>query len=246
MTGIEQAAILCGGLGTRLGALTAAMPKPLLPIGDRPFLDILLEALGQAGVKRMLLLAGFMAEQIADYAATTPAAQRFGLSVEIAVEPCPAGTGGALWHARDRLDEAFYLLNGDSFFDIPVRGLGQRLLGDGSAIGVVALREVDDASRYGSVTVEGDRIAAFAERPAQPGPGSISGGVYAFRRALLDHLRDRTSLERDVLPSLAAAGALRGLAFEGYFIDIGVPADLARAQRELGDRNRGRASGMRR
>jgi NDP-sugar pyrophosphorylase family protein len=244
MPAIEQAAILCGGLGTRLGALTAATPKPLLPVGARPFLDILLEALGQGGVRRILLLAGFMAERIADYAAATPVKPRFGLSVEVAAEPYPAGTGGALWHARDGLDEVFYLLNGDSWFDIPVQNLGEQLLGDSSSIGIVALREVADASRYGSVTMEGDRIAEFAERPAQPGPGSISGGVYAFRRALLDHLRERTSLERDVLPSLAAAGALRGVSFDGYFIDIGVPEDLARARRELGDKNRDRTSGL--
>ena len=130
MPAIQQAAILCGGLGTRLGALTAATPKPLLPVGERPFLDILLEALGQAGVRRMLLLAGFMAERIADYAAATPIKPRFGLSIEVAAEPYAAGTGGALWHTRDRLDEAFYLLNGDSWFDIPVPSLGERLLGD--------------------------------------------------------------------------------------------------------------------
>ena len=243
MPAIQQAAILCGGLGTRLGALTAAMPKPLLPVGERPFLDILLEALGQAGVRRMLLLAGFMAERIADYGAATPVKPRFGLSIEVATEPYPAGTGGALWHARDGLDEAFYLLNGDSWFDIPVQSLGEWLLGDPSAIGVVALREVADASRYGSVRMEGDRIAEFAERPAQPGPGSISGGVYAFRRSLLDHLRERCSLERDVLPLLAGNGQLHGLAFDGYFIDIGVPEDLARARWELGDKNRDRESG---
>ena len=102
MPAIQQAAILCGGLGTRLGALTAATPKPLLPVGERPFLDILLEALGQARVRRMLLLAGFMAERIADYAAATPVKDRFGLTIEVAAEPYAAGTGGALWHARRR------------------------------------------------------------------------------------------------------------------------------------------------
>jgi NDP-sugar pyrophosphorylase family protein len=241
MPAIEQAAILCGGLGTRLGALTAATPKPLLPVGERPFLDILLGELGQAGVTRILLLAGFMAERIADYAAATPVKKRFGLAVDVAVEPSPAGTGGALWHARDRLDERFFLLNGDSWFDIPLAGLGERLVVEESAIGVVALREVADASRYGAVTLAEDRVTGFAERPAQPGPGLISGGVYAFRRKLLDHLRARCSLERDVLPSLAAKGMLRGLTFDGYFIDIGIPEDLARARHELADMARHRA-----
>lgn len=235
---IKQAAILCGGLGTRLGALTAATPKPLLPVGERPFLDVLLDELARGGVKRIILLAGFMAEQVADYAATTPVKQRFDLSIEVAVEPHAAGTGGALWHARDRLEDVFYLLNGDSWFDIPIGHLGERLRDDTAAVGVVALREIVDASRYGAVTLAGDRIAEFAERPAQPGPGLISGGVYAFRRSLLGRLRERCSLERDVLPGLAAAGALCGLAFSGYFIDIGVPEDLARARCELGRKHR--------
>jgi NDP-sugar pyrophosphorylase family protein len=242
MLTIEQAAILCGGLGTRLGALTAATPKPLLPVGDRPFLDVLLEELGKSGVKRCVLLAGFMAEQVTAYAAATPVKERFDLSIEVAVEPYAAGTGGALWHARDWLDDMFYLLNGDSWFDIPFHALGERLDDEVSAVGTVALREVADASRYGAVSLEGDRIVEFAERPAQAGPGLISGGVYAFRRTLLDHLRERGSLERDVLPALAAAGVLRGVTFDGYFIDIGVPEDLARARHELGGNNRGRAA----
>jgi len=229
-----QAAILCGGLGTRLGALTAAMPKPLLPVGERPFLEILLDELGRMGVKRIVLLAGFAADRIADYAATTPVRSRFDLSIEVAIEPFPAGTGGALWHARECLEEQFFLLNGDTWFDIPLLSLGRRLLQEPSAIGVTGLRQVADAARYGTVLLAGDRITEFSERPAQPGPGLISGGVYAFRRSLLDHLRERCSLERDVLPTLAANGDLRGLVFDGYFIDIGVPDDLERARRELG------------
>ena len=241
MPAIEQAAILCGGLGTRLGALTQATPKPLLAVGERPFLDVLLDALGRSGVKRVVLLAGFMAEQIADYAAATPVKESFDLSIDVAVEPYAAGTGGALWHARDCLGNLFYLLNGDSWFDIRFGDLGEPLRGDVSAVGIVALREVADASRYGAVTLADDQIAEFAERPAQPGPGLISGGVYAFRCTLLDHLRERCSLERDILPSLAAAGALRGITIDGYFIDLGVPEDLARARNDLGRKHQDRA-----
>ena len=159
---------------------------------------------------------------------------RFALSIEVAIEPFPAGTGGALWHARECLEEQFFLLNGDTWFDIPLLRLGGRLLQEPSAVGVTALRQVADAARYGTVIVAHDRITEFSERPARPGPGLISGGVYAFRRSLLDHLRERCSLERDVLPSLATNGDLRGLVFDGYFIDIGVPDDLERARRELG------------
>src|SRR5690349_5449670 len=97
---IEQAVILCGGRGTRLGALTADLPKPLMPVGDAPFLDVLLFELARHGFRRILLLAGFAAGRIVEYAATTPLKARFGLTIEVAVEPAPAGTGGALRQAR--------------------------------------------------------------------------------------------------------------------------------------------------
>jgi len=235
---IDQAVILCGGAGTRLGTLTTAMPKPLLPVGGGPFLDVLLGELGRSGIRRIVLLAGFEAERIVDYAAASPLKDRFDLTIEVAIEPSPAGTGGALWHARQRLDDRFFLLNGDSWFDIPLAGLVERLMADASTIGVLALRHVDDTTRFGTVAVAGDRIVEFAERPARPGPGLINGGVYAFRRALVDRLRERCSLEREVMPALAEAGQLCGVAFDGYFIDIGLPDDLARAQREIPKRRR--------
>src|SRR5215204_5551655 len=132
---IDQAVILCGGLGTRLGALTADTPKPLLPLGDAAFLDTLLFELGRHGFRRILLLAGFKAELAAEYAATSSLRARFGLDIHIAVEPAPAGTGGALWQARDRLDAAFLMLNGDSWFDINLRDLVARLSRAPEALG---------------------------------------------------------------------------------------------------------------
>ena len=239
---IDQAVVLCGGSGTRLGTLTTAMPKPLLPVGGRPFLDVLLGELGRSGIRRIVLLAGFAAERIIEYVAANPLQGRFDLTIEVAIEPSPAGTAGALWHARQRLDDRFFLLNGDSWFDIPLAGLAARLTADSSTIGVLALRHVDDTTRFGTVAVAGDRIVEFAERPARPGPGLINGGVYAFRRALVDRLRERCSLEREVLPALAEAGQLCGVVFDGYFIDIGLPEDLARAQREIPKRRGSRAA----
>src|SRR5205823_2178966 len=137
---IDQAVILCGGRGTRLGALTAALPKPLLPVDDAPFLDFLLFELARHGFRRIILLAGFGADRIAAYAAATSVKARFRLTIEIAVEPEPAGTGGALWLARDRLDEIFLLLNGDSWFDLNLRDIAARLARQPAALGVLALR----------------------------------------------------------------------------------------------------------
>jgi D,D-heptose 1,7-bisphosphate phosphatase len=230
---IDQAVLLCGGRGTRLGALAAEVPKPLLSVGAGPFLDKLLFELGRHRVRRVLLLAGFAGSQVAEYAKATALRARFELAIDVVVEPEPAGTGGALWQARDRLDPEFFLLNGDSWFDINLTDLAVRLSADHSAVGAIALRRLADASRFGVVTLAGDRIVSFAERPAEPGPGLISGGVYALHREVVEGLGPRGSLERDVLPPLARQGRLVGFAYDGYFIDIGVPEDLARAHREL-------------
>jgi D,D-heptose 1,7-bisphosphate phosphatase len=235
---IRQAVILCGGLGTRLGALTASTPKPLLPIGGVPFLDVLLFELGRYGLKHVVLLAGFSADQLADYARSTTLRAQFGLEIEVVIEPQPAGTGGALWLARDRLDDRFLLLNGDSWFDINLLELDCRFAAGGGLLGAIALRPLADAARFGAVELAGNRIICFAERPPHPGPGLVSGGVYAFRRAVVDHLGSHCSLERDVFPRLADAGLLLGARFDGYFIDIGVPDDLARARREIPGRRR--------
>jgi len=248
---IGQAAILCGGLGTRLGPLTATTPKPLLTIGAAPFLDVLLFELGRHGIGRILLLAGFAAEEIRAYASATPLKERFGLDITVSVEPQPAGTGGALWHARDLFEDAFLLLNGDSWFDINVLDLCTALRRDPAAAAVLAVRHLEDASRYGTVEFDGDhrpapgavgRIAGFTERPPQPGPGLVSGGIYACRRELLlASVPPSGSLEQGVLPHLARDGLLRGIIFDGYFIDIGVPASLAAAQHEV-PRHRRRAA----
>ena len=235
---IQQAVILCGGLGTRLGELTAETPKPLLPVDGSPFLDLLLFELGRHGVKQILLLAGFAARRILDYGAVTPLKMRFGLEIEVSVEPQRAGTGGAVWHARDRLDERFSLLNGDSWFDINLLDLASRLANNPPATGAIALRRLADASRYGVVEIRRGRITQFRERPGLPRSALVSAGVYAFRRELIDTLGPCCSLEKDVFPLLASAGALLGVTFDGYFIDIGIPDAFARAQREVPRRRR--------
>jgi D,D-heptose 1,7-bisphosphate phosphatase len=237
---IRQAVILCGGRGTRLGTATADMPKPLLSIGGgTPFLDVLIFELARQGIKNILLLAGYKSEQIVTYAASTPLRARFGLEIVVSVEPQPAGTGGAVWWARNQLDERFFLLNGDSWFDVNLLALASRAAGNASTAGAIALRPLAEAARFGVVELCGERIMRFAERPAQPGAGLISGGVYVLKRApLLDGLVPDCSLEGEIFPRLAEAGHLLGVACDGYFVDIGVPDDLARARREIPERRR--------
>ena len=234
--GVEQpaqAVILVGGLGTRLGARTANMPKPLLGVGGRPFLAHLIEEVARHGLRKVLLLARFQAEKIAEFAATSPVVSRFGLAVETAVEPEGAGTGGALWHARDRLDPLFLLLNGDSWTDCNLLDFAVSAGHGDSWQAAMAVREVADGSRYGIVEMEGARVLSFRERPDRQGPALVNAGIYLCRKELLRYTAPRGSLERDVLPRLAAEGRLQGCRVDGYFIDIGIPAALELAQTEL-------------
>jgi len=168
-----------------------------------------------------------------DYAASTPLKTRFGLEIAVSIEPQRAGTGGAVWHARDRLDDRFFLLNGDSWFDINLLELAGRVIDELSATGVIAVRPLPDAFRYGVVEIDKGRVIRFRDRPERSGSGLVSGGVYVFQRSLIDWLDGCCSLEEQVFPSLARAEKLLAMPFEQYFIDIGVPDAFARAQYEV-------------
>jgi len=234
---LRQCVILVGGLGSRLGALTAAMPKPVLPVGDRPFLGWLLRELSRYGFDEALLLTGYLSDTLRDSVAAMAEHLPRKMNIVFSEEPMRAGTGGALFHARDLLDERFLLCNGDSLLDCNFAPLLARASEDGpDVVGRILLRHLPDVSRYGVVTTDGDVVTGFHERPPEPGavtPGDINGGIYVFRRALLDYVSVTCSLERDVMPILAAEGRLRAQRGEGYFIDIGIPDDLERAQTEL-------------
>jgi D-glycero-D-manno-heptose 1,7-bisphosphate phosphatase len=231
---VRQCAILAGGLATRLGALAAETPKPVLPVGDRPFLGWLLQEISRFGVEEALLLTGHLSDRVEASVRAIAAELPRPLRLEFALEPVRAGTGGALFHARDRLDERFLLCNGDSLFNCNFSRLLAAAAADpAEVVGRMVLRRLDDASRYGVVETDGERVVAFRERGAPGEPGVINAGIYLFDRRVLDSVSSACSLERDVMPRLAKKGALRGTLGQGYFIDIGIPEDFSRAQAEL-------------
>jgi D-glycero-D-manno-heptose 1,7-bisphosphate phosphatase len=233
---IDQVAILCGGKGTRLGELTSATPKPLLPIDGEPFLGRLLLEVRRHGFRRILLLAAFQSEQIDAFA--REARERLGLDIVVSVEPTLAGTGGALAHARHQLDETFILLNGDSWFDINLLDLAVRALARPWAEMTFALRAVPNTHRSGTVRLAGDRIVEFLPRPVDSGPGLANGGVYVVRRRLADTLPDQCSLEEQIIPRLAREGRAAGFVYDSFFIDIGVPTDFAEGQTTIPSQQR--------
>jgi D,D-heptose 1,7-bisphosphate phosphatase len=227
-----QAIVLVGGLGSRLGEMTAQTPKPLLHVAGKPFLEHLLFELGRHRIRKIVLAAQFGSQKIVDFVANSDAVKQFGLDVKVSIEPERAGTGGALFHARDILEDKFFVLNGDSWLDMNLLTLSSLIVPQ-HALGVLALRQVDDALRYGVVEIEGIQIKAFRERPEKAGPGLVNGGIYFCKKEILDFAKSKCSFEQDILPAIAKAGCLYGHITESYFIDIGVPESLALAQTDL-------------
>ncbi len=228
---LRQIVVLAGGGGTRLGPLTTEMPKPLLPVGGRPFLDRLLNEYGRFGLNRALVLAGYKGDRIRNHYEGQPLA---GINVQVLVEPAPLGTAGALREAHALLDEQFVLANGDTFVDFNVLGL-QDDVGGADWLAKIALCRIDDARRFGKVRLgPRNRVLSFAEKDQASGAGLINAGVYLLRRQLVERIDPgRTSLEQEVFPQLAQEGLLIGVPLTGRFIDIGVPESYHAAQSEI-------------
>ena len=240
MKTVNQAAILIGGKGTRLGDAVRETPKPLLEVCERPFIEHIMLNLRRFGFEDFILLAGHQAEVVQEYYGEGSAfAQELRANVRVIVEPLPLGTGGALKCAQAHLNNEFLLINGDSIFDFNYLDLSDCERADESENWLcrVALLPVESATRYGFVELDGARIKAFREKPAKPESGFINSGVYWMKSAVLDYI-DTTpcSLERDVFPRLAAEERLVGRIYQGFFIDIGIPEDLQKARDSLVDK----------
>ena len=227
----REAVILAGGFGTRLSHVVSDVPKPMAPIYGRPFLAYLLDRLVEAGIGRIVLATGYKHEVIEAWFGTGYR----GAEIVYSKEDTPLFTGGAICQAAERLEtDDFVVLNGDTLFDIDLAQLYSFHCSHKARLSV-ALRRVEDTSRYGSVTCEENRIIAFREKAESTGAGDINGGIYAINRAWLMslHLPTKFSFEKELMQSLAGEDGFYGLCFSDYFIDIGVPEDYFRAQQEF-------------
>jgi D-glycero-D-manno-heptose 1,7-bisphosphate phosphatase len=222
--------ILAGGRGTRLGERTNETPKPLLPVGGAPFLQHLIWNLRRHGVGRIVVSTGYLAHRFKEVLGD---GRELGVEITYCQERDPLGTGGALKWAAELLEEVFYVLNGDTLFDVNYLDMPLHLRRREDT-GFVALRRVNNAARYGTIDVKGDRIVAFREKDVYTGAALVNAGVYLFRKEILRGLPDGpSSLEQDLLPRLADRGELTGAEYQGYFLDIGLPETLEQAEREL-------------
>ncbi len=236
----KQLVVLVGGRGTRLGDAAKNTPKPLMQVSEgKVFLDYFLESAARQGFSEILMLAGHLGEQVRErYDHTT----LHGAHINVLIEPEPKGTGGAFVFARHRLASTFVAANGDTLFDSNLRALDSDLHRQPDLMGVIALRQVENAGRYGSVDLDpSQRIVGFREKStASDGvSGLISAGIYALRREAIDRLTTfPSSIETDLFPQLAEKGLLAGRESNGYFLDIGLPETLAIARHDLPRRRR--------
>jgi mannose-1-phosphate guanylyltransferase len=221
-----QALILAGGEGTRLRPLTATIPKPVVPLANRPHLAFMIDWVRRHGVDEVILSCGFMARDVRQVLGD---GEELGVRIHYVEEPEPLGTGGALRYAGDLLADRFLMLNGDVLSDFDLSAELERHEAT-RATATLALYPVEDPSMYGLVRLNDDgSVREFVEKPNSDSDrfdsNLINAGAYVLERSVLEDMAPsgtNISIERDVFPKLVGRG-LHGFVGEGYWLDIGTP-----------------------
>lgn len=230
------ALLLAGGFGTRIRHLAPDVPKPMISIQGRPFIEWVVRQLAGQGVAEFVLSTGYLAEKVAAHFDPQPVP---GAHVRCAVETEPLGTGGAVVFNLPQIPARFQWIlvgNGDSMVKFD---LGDMLARAKGCEGVILGLRQPDCSRFGKLAVNGGNLSGFEEK--SPGPGIINAGVYLLKREILEAAPRSypMSLERDHFPARLAAGAtFKVVETGGPFLDIGTPESLAGAEAWMGEARR--------
>jgi D-glycero-alpha-D-manno-heptose 1-phosphate guanylyltransferase len=224
-----DAIILAGGLGTRLRTVISDRPKVLAPVNDRPFLDIILNALNRFNLKgRVVLAIGYMAEKIIEEYGQS---NKYPFEILFSIEEKLLGTGGGIKKALSlTTTEQVLVLNGDSFAEVDLYELINSHDENGAAL-TMTIVEVENASRFGRVVLGKDgKVVSFLEKKSDGEAGYINAGIYLFQRDLFnDVVTDvPVSLERDLMPLFIRKG-VHGFVTKGKFIDMGTPESYGAA-----------------
>lgn len=221
-----EAIILAGGFGTRLKPCVDDLPKPLAPIGGKPFLIYLLDYLHCNSVTRIIISTGYLA----DYIENTIGNTYKGMTIDYCREDTPLGTGGAIKKAIGMCRGKYAVtVNGDSFFDVDLCEMKKVHEQSGCMI-TVAAKEVPCAERSGFMTVENGMLAGFKEKGVKSA-GLINGGIYFIEKNLFDGIsEEKFSFEKLILEGGYCPVAV--IESNGYFIDIGIPENYKKAETE--------------
>lgn len=227
---MKQAIVLAGGFGTRLKAVVADVPKPMAPVCERPFLAFIMDYLAKHNFEKVVLSIGYKGEIIQEFFGINYK----GMTVEYAVEATPLGTGGGILNATATCsDEPILVLNGDTFFDIPVSDFFDAYTKNQADL-AFGLKPMQDFERYGTVILDDENhITKFQEKQYRKS-GLINGGAYILTKAIFEKqgftVGQKFSFESDFLEKYVNELAFYGFVVDSYFIDIGIPEDYAKAQ----------------
>ena len=228
-----KAVILAGGKGTRLRPYTTVFPKPLMPIGERPILEILIRQMSAQGFKDIIVTSGYLGELIMAFFGD---GTKFGVKIKYSREAKPLGTAGGLGSIKDDLGEDFLMVNGDllttlSFADLVDYHRKNR------AHATIALKRRDIHIDFGVIELDGSTndIKGYVEKPTVQ--NFVSMGVNVLDSAVLQYIKPNEYLDfPNLIQSLLAGGkTVKGYAFDGYWLDIGRPDDYEKANADLQD-----------
>ncbi|HWH00404.1 MAG TPA: sugar phosphate nucleotidyltransferase [Pilimelia sp.] len=225
-----HAVILAGGKGVRLRPYTTALPKPLVPIGDsHAILEIVLEQLASCGFRSATLAINHLGPLIKAFVGD---GARWGMRVDYVEETVPLSTVGPLFGMRDRLPEHFVVMNGDVLTDLDYGDLLHRHRLSGAPL-TVAVATRTTSIDFGVLTVEGDKVVGFTEKPALT--YQVSMGVYGMsRRTLAPYQPGRPfGFDQLVLDLLDRGDHPAGYQFDGFWLDIGRPEDYDAANQDF-------------
>lgn len=225
---IKEAIILAGGKGTRLRSVVSDIPKPMAPICDKPFLEILIENFHAKGIDHFILSVGYLSEHIIKHFEK----KYSNLNISFSIENEALGTGGAIQQAFKFVNgNSALVLNGDSFFNVDLTAL---LPFSSTDIPIIFGRYVDDVSRYGSFLYNENKIYHYSEKQKK-GAGYINGGVYVLGKETLSAFSSKKnfSLEKDYFSLFSKNNEATIIFSNNYFIDIGIPESYQKAQHEL-------------
>jgi NDP-sugar pyrophosphorylase family protein len=241
MKHIRQAAILCGGMGTRLLPLTKDRPKPLLKVGGKPMLELVLNRLSKSGITHCVMLTGYKAEMVEEHFSD---GSEFGMEIKYSVETKPLGSAGALHQAKALLDDNFFVCNCDTICNLDFSHFFSRHL-ERNALATLLFAPVEDVEKYGIAELGPDgMIHKFLEKPKKHETKSnlASLQMFALNKGIFDLVhQDMFSMEREVFPGLCGTGKLYGeqLPAGCEWVDVGVLADLHRIEAEIGQGKHG-------
>lgn len=225
--------ILAGGMGTRLQSVVADKPKCLADINGKPFITYLCQHLKKFAINKVIFSVGYKMEMIMDYVQLHP--NEFPFNIAYAEENEPLGTGGAVLNAMPHcITEDVFVLNGDTFFDVDLNALHE-FQQSKMADCTLALKPMAEADRYGLVNLNDESMITGFEEKRSGSSGLINGGVYCvFKPSFLSiPFEQKFSFEKDYLEKFINERQMAGFIQDNYFIDIGIPEDYERAQREM-------------